>query len=185
VAACRDDGLTSAFQAPYQVRQGHDPAPRQGSADRNSETNLSAGEPAYEVSRDLRYIAFIHKEPGSAYGVSFPDVPGCISAGDTIDEAVRNAVEALSGHVRMMEADGETVPEPRDFDAIMTDSSLAEDRAGAMTTVVPLVRDRGSTTRINVSVDLGLLEAIDAAARDRGQTRSAFLASAARREIID
>ena len=133
----------------------------------------------------MRYIAFIHKEPDSVYGVSFPDVPGCISAGDTIDEAVRNAVEALSGHVRMMEADGDAVPAPRDFDAIMSDPALAEDRQGAMTTVVPLLRDRGSTVRVNVSFDLGLLEAIDAAASERGQTRSAFLASAARREIVD
>jgi len=133
----------------------------------------------------VRYIAFIHKDPDSIYGVSFPDVPGCISAGDTIDEAVRNAVEALSGHIRMLETDGDPVPEPRDFDAVMADPDLAEDREGAMTTVVPLVRDRGSTTRINVSFDLGLLEAIDAAARERRQTRSAFLASAARREIID
>lgn len=133
----------------------------------------------------MRYIAFIHKDPDSIYGVSFPDVPGCISAGDTIDDAVRNAVEALSGHVRMLEADGDPVPSPRDFDAIMNDPDLAEDREGAMTTIVPLVRDRGSSTRINVSLDLGLLEAIDAAARERGQTRSAFLASAARREIVE
>ncbi len=133
----------------------------------------------------MRYIAFIHKDPDSIYGVSFPDVPGCISAGDTIDDAVRNAVEALSGHIRMLEADGDPVPSPRDFDAIMNDPDLAEDREGAMTTIVPLVRDRGSSTRINVSLDLGLLEAIDAAARERGQTRSAFLASAARREIVE
>lgn len=133
----------------------------------------------------MRYIAFIHKDPDSAYGVSFPDLPGCISAGDTIDDAVRNAVEALSGHVRMLEADGDVVPPPRDFDAIMSDPDLAEDRDDAMTTVIPLMRDRGSTTRINVSLDLGLLEAIDAAATARGQTRSAFLASAARREIVE
>lgn len=133
----------------------------------------------------MRYIAFIHKDPDSVYGVSFPDVPGCISAGDTIDDAVRNAVEALSGHIRMLEADGDPVPSPRDFDAIMNDPDLAEDRESAMTTIVPLVRDRGSSTRINVSLDLGLLEAIDAAARERGQTRSAFLASAARREIVE
>ena len=137
------------------------------------------------MTQIVRYIAFIHKDPDSIYGVSFPDVPGCISAGDTIDDAVRNAVEALSGHIRMLEADGDSVPSPRDFDAIMNDPELAEDREGAMTTVVPLVRDRGSSTRINVSLDLGLLEAIDAAARERGQTRSAFLASAARREIVE
>jgi predicted RNase H-like HicB family nuclease len=133
----------------------------------------------------MRYIAFIHKEPDSIYGVSFPDMPGCISAGQTIDEAVHNAVEALSGHVRMLENDGDAVPAPRDFDAIVSDPELAEDRSGAITTAIPLLRDRGSTTRINVSLDLGLLEAIDAAAQERGQTRSAFLASAARREIVD
>ena len=133
----------------------------------------------------MRYIAFIHKEPDSAYGISFPDVPGCISAGDTIDEAVHNAVEALSGHIRVLEADGDPIPEPRDFDAIANDDSLADDRAAAMTTLIPLVRDRGATVRVNVSFDLGLLEAIDAAARERGLTRSGFLASAARREIVD
>lgn len=133
----------------------------------------------------MRYIAFIHKEPDSVYGVSFPDLPGCISAGETIDAAVQNAVEALAGHVRMLEADGDPVPAPRDFDAIMADPDLEEDRQGAMTTIVPLVRDRGSTARVNVSFDLGLLEAIDAAARARKQTRSAFLASAARREIVE
>lgn len=133
----------------------------------------------------MRYIAFIHKEPDSVYGVSFPDLPGCISAGETIDAAVRNAVEALAGHVRMLEADGDPVPAPRDFDAVMSDPELEEDRHGAMTTIVPLVRDCGSTPRINVSFDLGLLEAIDAAAKARRQTRSAFLASAARREIVE
>jgi predicted RNase H-like HicB family nuclease len=133
----------------------------------------------------LRYIAFIHKDPASSYGVSFPDVPGCFSAGETLDEAARNAVEALSGHVRLLEMDGDPVPQPRDFDAIMADPALEEDRAGAVTIVIPLVRDRGSTVRVNVSFDLGLLEAIDAAARERGQTRSAFLASAVRRELTD
>ncbi len=136
------------------------------------------------MSEAVRYIAFVHKDPDSAYGVSFPDLPGCFSAGKTMDDAVRNAVEALVGHVRMLEQEGDPVPAPRDFDAIMADPSLAEDRAGAMTTIVPLIRDRGSATRVNVSFDLGLLEAIDAAAQERHQTRSAFLASAARREIV-
>lgn len=74
---------------------------------------------------------------------------------------------------------------PAIFDAIMADQSLAEDREADMTTVVPIVRDRGSSMRVNVSFDLGLLEDIDAKARLRGQTRSAFLASAARREIAE
>jgi metal-responsive CopG/Arc/MetJ family transcriptional regulator len=55
----------------------------------------------------------------------------------------------------------------------------------AIISAVPLVRDRGSTTRIKVSLDLGLLEAIDGLAKQRSQTRSAFLASAARRELLE
>jgi predicted RNase H-like HicB family nuclease len=133
----------------------------------------------------MRYIAFIHKEHGSCYGVSFPDFPGCASAGDSLDEAVANGVEALSGHVRAMEADGDLIPEPRTLEEIMADDTLVEDREGAILIAVPLVRDRGSSTRINVSLDLGLLEAIDSAARNRKQTRSAFLASAARKELLD
>ena len=133
----------------------------------------------------MRYIAFIHKEDDSVFGVSFPDFPGCISAGDSLDEALLNASEALQGHVQMMEADGDRVPGPRSADDIMKDTSLIEEREGAIISAVPLVRDRGSTTRINVSLDLGLLEAIDDAARARKQTRSAFLASAARRELVE
>lgn len=133
----------------------------------------------------MRYIAFIHKEEDSVFGVSFPDFPGCISAGDSLDEALLNASEALQGHVQMMEADGDHVPSPRSADDIMKDKSLVEEREGAIISAVPLVRDRGSTTRINVSLDLGLLEAIDDAARARKQTRSAFLASAARRELVE
>ena len=133
----------------------------------------------------MRHIAFIHKEPTSCYGVSFPDMPGCTSAGDTLDEAVANAVDALSGHVRMMEMDGDAVPAPRSLEDIIADPELAEDREGALLSAIALVKDRGSSTRINVSLDLGLLEAIDAEARRRKQTRSAFLASAARRELTD
>ena len=57
----------------------------------------------------MRFIALVHKDPDSCYGVSFPDVPGCTSAGDTLDEALSNAVDALSGHIRLMEADGEEI----------------------------------------------------------------------------
>jgi predicted RNase H-like HicB family nuclease len=133
----------------------------------------------------MRYVAFVHKEPDSVYGVSFPDFPGCISGGETLDIALANASQALQGHVQMIEADGETVPLPRSLDAIQADASLAEEREGAVLSAVHLIRDLGSTTRINLSLDLGLLKAIDEAARARKQTRSAFLASAARRELVE
>ena len=131
----------------------------------------------------MRYVAFVHKETGSVYGVSFPDFPGCISAGDTADEALHNAVEALAGHVAAMKSDGEAVPVPRPLDVILADDDLSEWREGATFAFVPLVLNSGSSVRVNVSLDAGLLEAIDAAARDRGMTRSAFIASAVRNEI--
>jgi predicted RNase H-like HicB family nuclease len=132
----------------------------------------------------MHYPALIHKDPDSAYGVIFPDVPGCFSAGDTLDETIQNAAEALAAHVSWLERDGDPVPSPRRPEEIFSDPALAEDREGATLVLIPLVRDLGSTTRINVSLDLGLLEAIDDAARRRKQTRSAFIASAVRKELV-
>ena len=133
----------------------------------------------------MRYVAFVHKDPERAYGISFPDFPGCVSVGDTMDEVIANGTEALGFHVRGMEADGDIIPQPRSLEEITHDVEVIEELEGASFALVPLVRDLGSTTRINVSLDLGLLKAIDDEARSRGQTRSAFIASAARRELID
>jgi predicted RNase H-like HicB family nuclease len=131
----------------------------------------------------MHFVALIHKDRNSAFGVSFPDLPGCYSAGDSLQEATDNAISGLGAFVRWMESDGDAIPSPRPPDEIMADPALAEDLEGATLVLIPLVRDLGSTTRINVSVDLGLLEAIDAAARQRRQTRSAFIASAVRKEL--
>ena len=82
------------------------------------------------------YIALVHKDEGTSYGVSFPDVPGCISAGDTFEEAVANAAEALAGHFAAMRADGETIPAPRSFDALKRDPDFSEDSTDAIVTMV-------------------------------------------------
>jgi predicted RNase H-like HicB family nuclease len=82
------------------------------------------------------YIALVHKDEGTSYGVSFPDVPGCISAGDTFEEAVANAAEALAGHFAAMRADGETIPAPRSFDQLKRDPVFVEDAEGAIVTMV-------------------------------------------------
>jgi predicted RNase H-like HicB family nuclease len=129
------------------------------------------------------YIAFIHADDAPGFGVSFPDLPGCISHGDTLDHAMAEAVQALALHAEGMLADGDPLPAPRSAEAIMEDPDLADWRAGATLAYVPLVRDLGTARRVNVSLDAGLLAAIDASARRRNMTRSAFLASAAQKEL--
>ena len=131
----------------------------------------------------MRYVAFLHDDGEPGFGISFPDFPGCISDGDTVDDALRRGAEALSFHVEGMVADGERIPQPRSLQNIRADKSLAEWRDGATIAFVPLILDKGSPRRINVSLDFGLLQAIDDEAKRRGMTRSAFLSSAARNEI--
>jgi len=128
-----------------------------------------------------RYIALIDGKPG-AYGVVVPDLPGCTSGGKTIDVALRNAVEAVRLWAEDARADGEALPRPRSIEQIRREvaPALAE---GAALVVVPLLLDAGRPAKANLSVDAGLLEAIDEAAEAHGLTRSAFIASAAREKI--
>ena len=68
-----------------------------------------------------QYIALIHKDANSDFGVSFPDLPGCVTAGATLDEARDMAEEALALHVEGLEQDGEAIPEPSSLEAVMAD----------------------------------------------------------------
>ena len=130
----------------------------------------------------MRYVSFIHRDE-AGFGVSFPDFPGCLSVGATIDDAVRLGSEALAFHVEGLVDSGEVIPPPRSIDAIKAAPELADWRRDADLVLIPLLLDRGSSRRVNISLDRGLLEAIDDEARQRRMTRSAFLATAARREI--
>ena len=125
------------------------------------------------------YIALIHKETGSDYGVSFPDLPGCISAGATLDEARAMAVEALALHLEGLATDGEAVPEPSTLDVIMAD---AANRDGVAVLVDP-PKAAGKSVRLNITLADDLVEQIDRHAEAHGLTRSGFLARAARTEL--
>ena len=132
----------------------------------------------------MRFVAFIHTDNAGGFGISFADFPGCVSDGDTVESALTRGEAALAFHVQGMREDGLTVPQPRPVDALLADPGLAEWRAGAQLAYVALIVDRGSPKRVNVSLDPGLLDAIDIEAQRRGMTRSAFLSSAARAEIL-
>jgi predicted RNase H-like HicB family nuclease len=130
-----------------------------------------------------RYVALIDGKRG-AYGVVVPDLPGCTSAGKTIDQAYRNAIEAVRLWVEDAEASGEKLPRQRALEALRSDSDVAAAlAAGAAVVLIPVLRDSGRSVRANLSLDAGLLEAIDEAADAHGLTRSAFIATAAREKI--
>ena len=117
-----------------------------------------------------RYTVLIDGTAG-AYGVVFPDLPGCTAMGETIDEALINAVEALRQWVEIASARGRAIPEPRSPDAIR-----AEDfAAGATLGSVTLVRKLGRSVKANLSLDSGILAAIDATASRLGISRSALV----------
>ncbi|PZU10279.1 type II toxin-antitoxin system HicB family antitoxin [Sphingomonas sp.] len=123
------------------------------------------------------FYAIVHKDEGSAYGVTFPDLPGCFSAADDMEDVVPNAVEA-------MELWLEDQAEPDASDVATVRERAANDLAqGAFLIAVPRMTTSGKLTRVNLSLDMGTLAAIDAAAKGRGLTRSAFVVEAARNEI--
>jgi predicted RNase H-like HicB family nuclease len=82
------------------------------------------------------FIALVHKDRDTSYGVSFPDLPGCISAGDTFEEALSDAAEALAGHLSVMKADGDTIPRPRSLEELRNDPYFLDDSADAVVTFV-------------------------------------------------
>ena len=86
----------------------------------------------------MRYVSFIHQDD-AGYGVSFPDFPGCVSVGDTVDDAVRHASDALAFHVEGLIADGAPIPPPRSIDAIKADPNLADWRRDADFVLIPLL----------------------------------------------
>ena len=125
------------------------------------------------------FYAVVHKDEGSAYGVHFPDLPGCFSAADDLNDVVPNAIEAME---LWLEDRAEPEPEASSVERIreLAAGDLAE---GAFLVLVPRMTTSGKLTRVNLSLDMGTLAAIDAAASARKLTRSAFLAEAARNEI--
>ena len=123
------------------------------------------------------FIAVVHKDPDSAYGIRFPDVPGCFSAADDFNDVLAERRRSPVALLRRPAPAGAARPRRP------ARRGRSRDREGAALIAVPLVVTTRTAARVNISLDKGTLAAIDAAARSRGLTRSAFLAQAATNEI--
>ncbi|HTQ12232.1 MAG TPA: type II toxin-antitoxin system HicB family antitoxin [Rhizomicrobium sp.] len=122
-----------------------------------------------------RYIALIDGKAG-AYGVTFPDLPGCAAMGKTMDDALSNAAEALRDWAAVTEEGGGKVPRPHNLEALRRDPQVkAVLASGAGLATVPLVRETGKPVKANLSIDSGVLAAMDEEAQRRSLTHSAFV----------
>ena len=120
------------------------------------------------------YIAIIHKDADSDYGVSFPDFPGCVTAGTSLEDAKDMAKEALELHMHGMLEDGDDIPEPQCLDAIMDDPDFA-DGFGFIVDIAP----PSKTVRINITANSHDIELIDTYAKKENLSRSQFLVDSA------
>jgi predicted RNase H-like HicB family nuclease len=130
-----------------------------------------------------RYVAVLRKTPSSDFGVEFLDLPGCFSAGSTLEEAKSMAAEALRLHLDGLHEDGVEVPGPSDLDAI--ERKLRGKRGEDFYALVEVEAEpeESKVVRVNITIEERLLREIDTAASEGGMSRSGFLADAARRSI--
>ena len=125
----------------------------------------------------MNYPVVLHKDRDSDYGVTVPDLPGCFSAGKTVDEALAMAKEAIELHLEGLIHEGQPIPQPG---SIQEHQQSPEYRGGtwALVTIDPAGL-RVNAKRINITIPERVLDAIDRFTQKRGQTRSGFLVEAA------
>ena len=125
----------------------------------------------------VKYPVVIHKDADSDYGVTVPDLPGCFSAGETLEQALEMAREAAELHLEGLLEEGEAVPGPSRIDSLKDRPDFA---GGVWALIdVDLSKLSGKTRRINITLPERVLALIDEAARRSGESRSAYLARAA------
>jgi predicted RNase H-like HicB family nuclease len=126
----------------------------------------------------MRYpIAIEIGNDQNAYGVVVPDLPGCFSAGDTLDDAIANAEEAILLYLEDAVDEGRAPPAPSKLETLRA----SRDHAGWTWAVVDvdLAKLSNKATRVNITLPDRLLNSIDNYAQKHGETRSGFLARAA------
>ena len=125
----------------------------------------------------MNYPVVIHKDAGSDYGVTVPDLPGCFSAGATMDEALAMAQEAIELHLEGLIEDGLTIPPPTSIEAHKSNPQYAGGTWAVVAVDESNLRIRAK--RVNITLPERVLDAVDRCAKSHGQTRSGLLARAA------
>ena len=125
----------------------------------------------------MRYPIILHTDNQKDFGVTVPDLPGCFSAGDSIEEAIDNAREAILVHTEVMADDGESIPLPSE---IVNMDDFYPDEGTALLAYVDVDMEPilGPAKRINITVRPAILQVIDIRAKARGMNRSEYLAYA-------
>ena len=125
----------------------------------------------------MRYPIVIHKDEGSAYGVTVPDLPGCFSGGDTLEEALTASQEAILSHIEVLLMDGHAVPKQRPIEEHRSNEDYAD---GVWALVdADVSKLSGKRVRVNITLPERVLAIVDEAAKREGETRSGLLVRAA------
>jgi predicted RNase H-like HicB family nuclease len=129
-------------------RHGIERCPR-GSQDKSPKSRVGGEYGQLQLS----YTGLIDGKAG-AYGVVFPNLPGCVAIGATIVEAVRNAADAMRDWADVTVETGGAMPEPRPSEMLLTDPEIADEIGrGALLRSVPLARSSGRRAKANLSID--------------------------------
>jgi predicted RNase H-like HicB family nuclease len=124
----------------------------------------------------MRFPVVIHKDPESDYGVTVPDLPGCFSAGETVDEALAEVVEAIETHLEGMLLDSEPILAPKTIEFYKDTPEFAD---GVWAVVdVDISKLSGRSRRVNITIPEHLLAMMDQYVTERGKTRSGLIAEA-------
>ncbi len=125
----------------------------------------------------MRFALALHTDDGVKYGVTVPDLPGCFSAGDTLDDAIEMAREAIDLHCEGSAEEGFEIPSPRPLSEHQADPLLAD----AVWAIIEVDVEKylSRPVRLNISLPEGLVRTIDAYTESHHLTRSGFLAKAA------
>ena len=117
-------------------------------------------------------------EPGNqstAWGVVVPDLPGCFSAGDTLEQAMVLAEEAITAWIEVAIDAGQDIPAPTDIEVLRAAHPEFQSWPWALVKVDPAMLD-DTLERVNISLPRRVLHRLDARARSAGETRSGFIA---------